>query len=73
MPEVVARVRVDPDPVGVSMEGVGVAPAIPNRGDRHASGHSIVGVAVFDHSTLRAEAVGRCWGQGRWLAWVVDS
>ena len=54
----------------VSAEGVGVAPAIPTFGDRHASGHSIVGVAVFGHSALRAEAVGRCWSRGRMLAWL---
>jgi hypothetical protein len=56
----------------VSLEGVGVAPAIPTLGDRHASGHSIVGVAVLHASTLRAEAVGRCWSRGRWLAWLAD-
>jgi hypothetical protein len=57
----------------VSAEGVGVAPAIPTLGDRRASGHSIVGVAVVDRSALRAEAIGRCWSQGRWLAWLADS
>jgi hypothetical protein len=56
----------------VSAEGVGVAPAIPTLGDRRASGHSIIGLAVFDQSTLRAEAVGRCWSQGRLLAWLAD-
>jgi hypothetical protein len=54
----------------VSVEGVGVAPAIPTLGDRRASGHSVVGVAVFTHSALHAEAIGRCWSQGRWLAWL---
>src|ERR687886_348610 len=54
----------------VSAEGVGVAPAIPTLGDRRAPGHSIMGLAVFDRSALRAEAVGRCWSQGRWLAWL---
>jgi hypothetical protein len=54
----------------VSAEGVGVAPAIPTLGDRRASGHSIVGVAVLDRSALRAEAIGRCWSQGRLLAWL---
>jgi hypothetical protein len=54
----------------VSAEGVGVAPAIPTLGDRHAFGHSIVGLAVLDGSSLRAEAIGRCWSQGRWLAWL---
>jgi hypothetical protein len=57
----------------VSAEGVGVAPAIPTRGDRRASGHSIVGLALFDRSTVRAEAIGRCWSRGRLLAWLTDS
>jgi hypothetical protein len=57
----------------VSAEGVGVAPAIPTFGDRRASGHSIIGLAVFDHSTLHAEAIGRCWSRGRLLAWLTDS
>jgi hypothetical protein len=57
----------------VSVEGVGVAPTIPTLGDRRASGHSIIGLAVFDGSALRAEAVGRCWSQGRLLAWLADS
>jgi hypothetical protein len=54
----------------VSAEGVGVAPAIPTLGDRRASGHSILGLAVFDGSALRAEAIGRCWSRGRLLAWL---
>ncbi|BFU46911.1 DUF2332 domain-containing protein [Krasilnikovia sp. MM14-A1004] len=57
----------------VSVEGVGVAPAIPTMGDRRASGHSIIGLAVFEHSALRAEALGRCWSKGRMLAWLADS
>jgi hypothetical protein len=57
----------------VSVEGVGVAPTIPTLGDRRASGHSIIGLAVFDRSALRAEAVGRCWSQGRLLAWLADA
>ncbi|TQM78687.1 hypothetical protein FHX81_0963 [Saccharothrix saharensis] len=57
----------------VSAEGVGVAPAVPTFGDRRASGHSILGVAVFGHSTAHVEAVGRCWSQGRLLAWLADS
>ena len=57
----------------VSAEGVGVAPSIPTLGDRRASGHSIIGVAMFDQSTLHAEAIGRCWSQGRVLAWLADS
>jgi hypothetical protein len=56
----------------VSAEGVGVAPAIPTLGDRRASGHSIIGLAVLDHSSLRAEAIGRCWSRGRLLAWLAD-
>jgi len=57
----------------VSAEGVGVAPAIPTLGDRRASGHSIIGLAVFGRSALRAEAIGRCWSRGRVLAWLADS
>ena len=57
----------------VSAEGVGVAPTIPTLGDRRASGHSIIGLAVFDRSALHAEAIGRCWSQGRFLAWLADS
>jgi hypothetical protein len=57
----------------VSAEGVGVAPAIPTLGDRRASGHSIIGLAVFEASALRAEAVGRCWSRGRMLAWLTDA
>ena len=37
-----------------------------------ACGHSIIGLAVFDRSALRAEATGRCWSQGRLLAWLAD-
>jgi hypothetical protein len=54
----------------VSAEGVGVAPAIPTVGDRCAFGHSIIGLVVCDRLALRAEAIGRCWSQGRWLAWL---
>jgi len=57
----------------VSVEGVGVAPAVPTLGDRRASGHSIVGVAVLDGATLHAEAVGRCWSRGRLLSWLAGS
>ena len=56
----------------VSAEGVGVAPAIPTLGDRRASGHSILGLGVFEHSRLRAEAIGRCWSRGRLLAWLAE-
>ena len=54
----------------VSAEGVGVAPTIPTLGDRRASGHSIIGLALFHRSARRAEAIGRCWSQGRFLAWL---
>jgi len=57
----------------VSAEGVGVAPAIPTLGDRHASGHSILGLALLDGPTSHAEAVGRCWSRGRVLAWLAGS
>jgi hypothetical protein len=57
----------------VSAEGVGVAPAIPTLGDRRASGHSILGLAVVDGSALHAEAIGRCWSRGRLLAWLADA
>ncbi len=57
----------------VSVEGVGVAPEIPTLGDRRASGHSIIGLAVSEESALRAEAIGRCWSRGRFLAWLAGS
>ena len=57
----------------VSAEGVGVAPTIPTLGDRRASGHSIMGLAVFEGSASRAEAMGRCWSRGHFLAWLADS
>jgi len=57
----------------VSAEGVGVAPAIPTFGDRRASGHSIIGLALFGHSGLRADGIGRCWSRGRLLAWLAGS
>jgi hypothetical protein len=61
------------DVAWVSVEGVGVAPAVPTFGDRPASGHSVIGVALFRHSTLHAEAVGRCWSRGRLLTWLAGS
>ncbi|MFI0410589.1 DUF2332 domain-containing protein [Actinomadura sp. 3N508] len=57
----------------VSVEGVGVAPGMPTFGDRRASGHSIIGLALFDHSSLRAEGLGRCWSRGRMLSWLAGS
>ena len=59
--------------------GVGVRGGRRSRaGDTDAGrppafGHSTIGVAVFERSALRAEAVGRCWSQGRWLEWLADS
>ncbi|HTX09002.1 MAG TPA: DUF2332 domain-containing protein [Solirubrobacteraceae bacterium] len=57
----------------VSVEGVGVAPAMPTLGDRRAFGHSTIGTAVLHRSSLRADAIGRCWSQGRYLAWLADA
>jgi hypothetical protein len=57
----------------VSAEGVGVAPTMPTLGDRPASGHSIIGLALFGRSALPAEAIGRCWSRGRLLEWLADS
>jgi hypothetical protein len=54
----------------VSVEGVGVAPGVPTFGDRPASGHSIIGLALFSRQALQAEAAGRCWSRGRLLAWL---
>ncbi|TCC29189.1 DUF2332 domain-containing protein [Kribbella sindirgiensis] len=56
----------------VSVEGVGVAPGMPTFGDRRASGHSIVGLGVFDHTSLHATGVGRCWLRGEMLAWLAN-
>jgi hypothetical protein len=55
----------------VPMEGVGVAPTIPTLGDRPASGHSIIGLAVSGGSAR--SALGRCWSRGRLLSWLADS
>jgi hypothetical protein len=57
----------------VSAEGVGVAPTIPTLGDRPASGHSIIGLALFGPSAQPAEAIGRCWSRGHVLAWLADA
>jgi hypothetical protein len=57
----------------VSAEGVGVAPTIPTLGDRPASGHSIIGLALFGQLAQPAEAIGRCWSRGHVLAWLADS
>lgn len=57
----------------VSVEGVGVAPSVPTLGDRPASGHSIIGLVLFDRAEVRADALGRCWSRGRWLSWLAGS
>jgi hypothetical protein len=57
----------------VSAEGVGVAPTVPTLGDRPASGHSIIGLALFGRSAQPAQAIARCWSRGRFLAWLADS
>lgn len=54
----------------VSVEGVGVAPSVPTLGDRPASGHSIVSVALVDAGGPQVEVVGRCWSRGRVLSWL---
>lgn len=54
----------------VSVEGVGVAPAVPTMGDRRASGHSILGLTLLEHRATHAEAVGRCWSRGRIVSWL---
>lgn len=56
----------------VSIEGVGVAPGVPTLGDRRASGHSIIGVALLSRSELRIEAAGRCWSRGKVIEWLAD-
>ncbi|MHC1563540.1 DUF2332 domain-containing protein [Actinomycetospora sp. C-140] len=50
----------------VSVEGVGVAPGVPTLGDRPASGHSIIGLALPGRPP---DALGRCWSRGRLLSW----
>jgi hypothetical protein len=70
---VAARLLPPDQPERVSAEGVGVAPAVPTLGDRRASGHSIIGLAMFDGPMMRAEAIGRCWSQGRYLAWLAGT
>ena len=57
--------------VWVSVEGVGIAPHVPTLGDRPASGHSIIGLGLYDGSAWSVEALGRCWSRGRMIEWVV--
>lgn len=54
----------------VTVEGVGVAPLVPTLGDRPASGHSIIGLGLYDGSEWSFEALGRCWSRGRMIEWV---
>ncbi|MGD7706200.1 DUF2332 family protein [Microlunatus sp. Y2014] len=54
----------------VSVEGVGVAPAVPTLGDRPASGHSIVAVSVASGADFHVAVVGRCWRRGQMLSWI---
>jgi hypothetical protein len=54
----------------VPVEGVGVAPGIPTFGDRPASGHSIIGLGMYDGASRRTEALGRCWSRGRLMSWT---
>jgi hypothetical protein len=54
----------------VSAEGVGIAPAVPTLGDSRLSGHSVVGLAVFDGADLRVNAIARCHPHGQWLEWT---
>ena len=56
----------------LSVEGVGVGPGVPTLGDRPASGHSLVGLALADGSggPLEPEVLARCWSRGRVLAWL---
>lgn len=54
----------------VSAEGVGIAPAVPTLGDSRLSGHSLVGLAVFDGADLRVNAIARCHPHGQWLEWT---
>jgi hypothetical protein len=54
----------------VSVEGVGVAPGVPTFGDRPASGHSILGISLFEHSSFHSTAVGRAWLRGEMLTWL---
>ncbi|HKI19282.1 MAG TPA: hypothetical protein VKA15_15455 [Isosphaeraceae bacterium] len=53
---------------------VGVAPTIPTLGDRRASGHSIIGLAVFDRSALRAEPLAAAGRRAAyWHGWQTPS
>ncbi|SDU89701.1 hypothetical protein SAMN04488544_1617 [Microlunatus sagamiharensis] len=52
----------------VSVEGVGVAPAVPTLGDRPASGHSLVGLHLVG-AAGPPRVLGRCWSRGAVLSW----
>ena len=47
-------------------------PTIPTLGAHRASGRSTVGLAEFDRSARRAEAIGRCWSKGSFLSGLTD-
>jgi hypothetical protein len=68
MPKVVARVGVDLDPVDVTDADDARwlrACLWPDQPERAAR--------LEAEMALRAEAIGRCWSQGRMLAWLADS
>jgi len=69
-----ARIAVQRPVAWASVEGVGVAPGVPTLGDRPASGHSLLGLAVLDPGTAAvgspADVLGRCWSRGRVLSWL---
>jgi hypothetical protein len=71
LPDAIARVPADALPVVISTWAMSQFPI--ETGDRPASGHSIVGLALFGQSAQPAEAIGRCWSRGRVLAWLADS
>ena len=54
----------------VSGEGVGIAPAVPTRGDSRRSPHSVVGLGIFDDGSLRVDAIARCHPHGQWIDWT---
>lgn len=54
----------------VSMEGVGIAPAVPTRGDSRLASHSVVGIATAHGGSFRVDAVARCHPHGSWMEWL---
>lgn len=45
-------------------------PVAGSAGAGREARNSIIGLAVSDRSALRVEAIGRCWSQGHFLAWL---